>query len=215
MRWTPAAAGGEEVPLTGIRAEFRTALLEEIKTASRHASADAVSLIGGRHIARIGSAVQYIFSVENPLNLPSDAPADLHVPGFPTLSATVVSVEGLSVTLSVPQDLGQFVPAARLVSDLTFLMRKLVARIEMLADAPNPVGDRMLGLSPVTGRPDDADRLDGKLNDGQKDAVASSLGRNATFIWARPALARPQPSVPFRTSSSAGIVLCSWCHIRT
>ena len=186
MRWTPAATGGEEVPLTGIRAEFRTALLEEIKTASRHASADAVSLIGGRRIAQIGSAVQYIFSVENPLNLPSDTPADLHVPGFPTLSATVVSVEGLSVTLSVPQDLGQFVPAARLVSDLTFLMRRLVARIEMLADGPNPVGDRMLGLSPVAGSPDEADRLDDKLNDGQKDAVASSLGRNATFIWGPP-----------------------------
>jgi hypothetical protein len=64
-----------------------------------------------------------VFLVETALNLPDDSPGDLYVPApKQRMETTVVSIEGLAVTLSVPVDLGEFVPRARLQSDLTHLL---------------------------------------------------------------------------------------------
>ena len=50
---------------------------------------------------------------------------------------TVIAIEGLSITLSVGADLGAYLPNARLQSGLAHLMRKLIERIEGLAELPN------------------------------------------------------------------------------
>jgi hypothetical protein len=176
----------EEVPLTGLLAEFRTALREEITAASRSASADAVPLVNGRRIAHVGSGYQYVFSIENALNLPGDTPGDLHVPGHARMAVTVIGVDGLSITLSIPGDLGSIVPNARLVSDLSFLMRRLIERIESLADSPNPVGERVRGALPVSGEPLGMSFAESALNGEQREAIVSSLGRNTTFILGPP-----------------------------
>ena len=119
----------DEVHLTGILADFRTALQEEILAARRQAASNAVPLANGRRIAQVGSAYQYIFDIENALNLPGDAPGDLYVPERTPLEVTVISIEGMGITLSVPVDLGAFVATARLQSNLAHLMRKLIRRI--------------------------------------------------------------------------------------
>jgi hypothetical protein len=173
----------EEVILSGILAEFRIALLQEIDTASRSASSSAVPLINGKRIAQVGSSYQYIFDIESALNLPGDAPGDLHVPGHSALEVVVISIDGMAITLSIPEDLGAFVPNAYLRSDLAFLMRKLIDRIESKADMPNPVGDRILG-APVSGDPVQLELS--YLNPEQNKALGSSLGRNTTFIWGPP-----------------------------
>jgi hypothetical protein len=54
------------------------------------------------------------------------------VPGKERLPTTIISTEGLTITISVGIDLGNFVPNARLETDLTFLLRKLIERIEAL-----------------------------------------------------------------------------------
>ena len=85
-----------------------------------------MSLVNGKRVGELGSAFQYVFSVENALNAPGDAPGGLYVEGSPPLEVVIVSVDGLAVTLSVPIDLGPFVPKAtegptrnrQLVSDL-------------------------------------------------------------------------------------------------
>jgi hypothetical protein len=61
------------------------------------------------------------------------------------MAVTIVSVEGLRLLISVETDLGKFVPTARLQTNLTFLMRKLIERIENNASANNPAAYRMLG----------------------------------------------------------------------
>ena len=182
----------DEVPLTGLLAEFRTALREEIRAAAHSASSDAVQLVNGRRIAQVGAAHQYVFNVDNALNLPADTPGDLHVPGRPPMPITIISVEGLAITLSVPEDLGQFVPSARLVSDLTFLMRRLIARIEALADRANPAGERARGAAPVSGRPAEVGPSHFPLNPEQSRAVASSLGRDTTFVHGPPGTGKTQ-----------------------
>lgn len=174
----------EEVALEGLLAEFRTALREEIETARRTASSRAVHLINGHRVAKIGAAYQYVFALENALNVPGDAPGDLLVPGHGKTEVTIISVDGMRITLSTPVDLGPNVPSAQLQSDLVFLMRKLIERIEALADRKNPVGERALGISAPVGEVVPLQLAD--PNTKQSEAVASSLGRNITFVWGPP-----------------------------
>jgi hypothetical protein len=178
------ASESTEVPLTGVRAEFREALRQEIEAARRNATSAAVPLVNGRRIAQVGAGFQYLFEVENALNAPGDAPGDLIVGGQTPIEVVIISVDGMAVTLSVPKDLGDFVPFARLQSNLTQLMRKLITRIETIGDNPNPAGERIRGAAPVSGAPAVVDLP--ALNAGQRLAVASGLGRDTTFIWGPP-----------------------------
>lgn len=173
-----------EVELHGDRAEFRTALQEEINAARRNSASSGVPLINGRRIAKVADAYQYAFSIQNAINAPGDQPADLHVPGRAPVEATVISVEGLAVTISVTEDLGETIAHASLRSDLTLLLRRLISRIEDLAEVENPAGDRLLGQALVSGAPT-AEPV-AELNAQQGEAVATSLGRDTTFIWGPP-----------------------------
>lgn len=181
-----------KVPLTGILAEFRTALSDEIDAARRNESSSAVSLINGRRIAQIGGNFQYTFEIENVLSLPGDTPADLYVPNFPRQEVSVVAISGMAITISLPIDLGPVVSTAKLQTNLTYLMRKLIERIETAADKPNVVGDRILNPRMVSGEPLQPIFKGQKLNKSQKEAVASSIGRDMTFIWGPPGTGKTQ-----------------------
>lgn len=174
----------QEIELHGVLAEFRTALRDELEAARRAASSGAIQLVNGRRIAQVGGAFQYLFFVESALNVPEDSPGDLFVPGSKPVETTVISVDGLAITLSVPIDVGSFVPKASLQSDLTHLLRKLIERIEELRDAENPAGARLLGEASPSG---DLISVEPRgLNAKQAEAVASSIGRDTTFIWGPP-----------------------------
>jgi hypothetical protein len=116
--------------------------------------------------------------------VPGDAPGDLIVPGKERLPATIISIEGLTITISLGIDLGSFVPNARLQTDLTFLLRKLIERIELLNTKSNAAGDRILGFADASGVSEPISCDD--LNVEQNAAVASSVGRDTTFIWGPP-----------------------------
>lgn len=183
-RGQPPEAEHEKL-LPPLLAEFRTALREEIEAAKRTASSAAVELISGRKVGVHAGAFQYQFLVESPLNLPDDSPADLIVPGQQgRIEATVVSVSGLTVVVSVPVDLGEFVGRARMQTDLTFLLRTLIGRLEEIGDTPNPAGDRLLGLVEPAG--ETAAFAHDILNPEQCEAVGSALGRDLTFVWGPP-----------------------------
>jgi hypothetical protein len=175
-----------EVALSGVLGEFRTALREEIDAGRRSAASSGIQLLDGRRLGHAAGSTQYAFRVESALNLPDDSPGDLHVPGRPgrPLETTIVAIDGLQVTLSVAEDLGDYVPRATLQSDLTFLLRTLIQRVEGFAERANPAGARLLGeVAPAGELPDW--RVEG-LNDKQAEAVASALGRDTTFIWGPP-----------------------------
>jgi hypothetical protein len=55
-------------------------------------------------------------------------------------------VSGLTVIVSVPLDLGSFVGRARMQTNLSFLLRTLIRRLEDIGDTPNPAGDRLVGF---------------------------------------------------------------------
>ncbi len=165
--------------------EFRIALQDEIEVAKRNASNSAIPLSNGQKIAERASAYQYAFMIDSVLNTPDGTPGDLIVSGKAPIEVTIVSVEGLRLVLSIGIDLGQFVPTARLQTNLTILMRKLIERIEVNANSQNPAAERMLGSAPVDGKPY---KITDKptLNDEQLNALQSALGRNLTIIWGPP-----------------------------
>jgi phosphatidylserine/phosphatidylglycerophosphate/cardiolipin synthase-like enzyme len=174
-----------EVVLTGRLAEFRTALRQEIDAASRHEASSAVPLINGKRIGQIGASVQYAFEIENALNLPGDTPGDLLLPDRKPIEVSVVAVDGMAITLSVSEDLGPFIPFARLQSNLTLLMRKLIERIEAKAELPNATGDRLLAPD-MHGSPALVDGATYGLNPEQSKAFAAALGLDTTFIQGPP-----------------------------
>jgi AAA domain len=173
-----------EVTLSGVGAEFRTALRAEIEAAKRAVAASAIALEAGRRMRRLADAWQYVFSAPSAISVASDSPGELIIEGFPPVQAVVVSVEGLDVTVSVAVDLGDRVPRAVLRRDLVLPLRRLVARIEEAGRTPNPAGDRLLGDVPASGAPEVID--DALLDSAQAAALGSSLGRDITFVLGPP-----------------------------
>jgi AAA domain len=173
-----------EVPLSGVRAEFRTALRAEIEASEGAAATSAIPLVDGRKIGRLADAFQYVFGAEAAITAPGDCPGELSIGGRPPVEAVVIAVEGFDLTLSVAQDLGERVPRAVLRIDLVFPLRRLIARIEETRGKPNAAGDRLAGMVPASGAPEVIG--DALLSDAQEAAPGSRLGREITFIWAPP-----------------------------
>jgi hypothetical protein len=178
------------IPRSDVRAEFRAALRAEIEAAERAIAASAIDLHAGRRVGRLADAVQYLFSAALAVSVPSDTPGELIVEGRPPLGAVVVSVEGLDVTVSVPRELGDLVPRAILQRDPVLPLRSLIARIEEVGSGPNPAGDRLLGDVPASGAPEVIE--DALLDDTKNAALASSLGRDITFICGPPGTGKTQ-----------------------
>ena len=176
----------DETPvLPPLLEEFRAALQDEIEVAKRNSSSSAVPLTNGHKVASLGSAHQYAFLIDSVLNTPDGAPGDLVIPGKAPIAATIVSAEGLRIVISVETDLGKFVPTAKLQTNLTILMRKLIERIENNAKQQNPAADRMLGNATVSGAPE-RPTFPPMLNQNQLKALESALGRDLTVIWGPP-----------------------------
>jgi hypothetical protein len=177
----------EKLTLSGRLEEFRTALEEEIKAARANAFGSGIGLRSGRRIANIANSFQYVFQLENVINLPDDVPGELHIPGKKPTEVTILSIDGMSIILSSQTNLGDFISSGQLVSNLTFLLRKLIERIEALSLINNPTGDRILSNVDVTEVLLDSLELQNSgLNPRQLDALRSSLSRNLTFIWGPP-----------------------------
>lgn len=177
----------DETPvLPPLLEEFRAALQDEIEVAKRNSSSNAVPLANGHKVASLGSAHQYAFLIDSVLNMPDGAPGDLVVPGKAPLAATIVSAEGLRIVISVETDLGSFVPTAKLQTNLAILMRKLIERIENNANQQNSAAERMLGNASVSGLPERPASAPTALNEHQRKALESALGRNLTVIWGPP-----------------------------
>jgi uncharacterized coiled-coil protein SlyX len=166
-------------------AEFRDALNAEIIAVRRANDRNALVLRNGKQVGQVGRQFLYRFALENAFQMPSDVPGTIEVPQFQPVAATVLQLEGLAILLSAAADFGDFVPFARLSTDLSQLLVRLIERIEEYGGEPNPTGDRVLGLAPVTGK-----IFEGKIQeieDGhQAAAVRSALGRDVTYIWGPP-----------------------------
>jgi hypothetical protein len=163
---------------------FIRVLTVEFEAARKQARSTAVPLRNGKLVRRMGGQFVYGFQIENELFVPEDSPADLHLQGREPINATVVAVEGLSIILAVSEHLGDFVAFARLQTDFSQLLKRLIERLKERALRPNYLGDLLLTCEPVVGK--DISVSDRSLNPGQNAALSFSLGHNLTFILGPP-----------------------------
>ena len=172
-------------PLSGRLDEFRTALEEEIRAAQRDSS-NVVLLTSGRFIAALAGEFHYDFETSTTVRVPPDTPGELIFEGREKpIAVTVLAIEEVKVTLTSAEHLGRALPNAKLKTNLTMLLRRLIERIEQKAMESWPAADRLLEGGPVSGEPERISGLE-ELEPEQRDAVESALGRDLTFIWGPP-----------------------------
>ncbi len=121
----------QPVQLCGRLAEFAMRSTQKLRQqiVKRSDSAVRSSTVGSQ--VKSASINRYIFSAENAMNLPSDTPGSLIVPDRGSFDVTIVSIEGLKVSLAVEQDLGRDIPEARIKSSLAHLMKRLIYRMSL------------------------------------------------------------------------------------
>lgn len=181
----------EEVLLTGMLAEFREALRDEIKKIEKSGQSSTL-LRGGRRIESNGSDFWYRFQVDYLPSVPSDAPCNL-IAGKNKYNVTVVSFDESEIILASSVELPDAIAQARLENGATVLMERLIKRIEDNAEKENAAGARMLpqycegGIEGFkTIEPDLIVTPVEQMNEGQNDAVNSSLRNDITYIWGPP-----------------------------
>lgn len=174
--------------------EFILAPNEEIEAAQKNLASSAVLLSEGQFVAPVGASFRYRFNLQTPLRVPPDTDGYLVLQDRPTerLLVTIIEAEDLSVTLTVPKNIGRNIPTARLLTDLTMLLRQLISRIEEKGQSEHPAADRVLGFRAPAREPLNFRSLNEKLNKEQRDAVASALSRDTTFIWGPPGTGKTQ-----------------------
>ena len=175
-------------PLRAPLDEFTAALEQEITAAQANLSATAVALTDGKLVAPVGGAFHYTFDTLARVGVPPDTEGQLILPNRPDnpIDVRLVEIAELKVTLAVGTHIGRAVPSAKLQTDLTMLLKRLIARIEEKAQEGHSAADRVLGKRPPSGKPVTFTAIIPDLNKEQKQAVASTLGRDTTFVWGPP-----------------------------
>ena len=115
-------------PLTGMLAEFREALDDEIDKINSSGQSSTL-LHSGRQIESPGTDSWYRFSVEYMPTLPADTPCKLFV-GKDQFDVTVIGCEENQIIVSSHTPLPDAIGSARLENGATVLMELLIKCIE-------------------------------------------------------------------------------------
>ena len=174
----------QEITLTGRLAEFRDALRHEIE-AIKNTALSSIVITNGHKLELTGTYFVYRFNVEYFGTIPADTPCSILISNK-RYDATVINYEELSITLSCKNDLGDFIGKAQLENGSTYLMEKMIQRIEVNAEKYNPAGKRMFHEEPFSQINNESIGALNDLNEMQKKAVESAVKGNITFIWGPP-----------------------------
>lgn len=174
-------------PLNGRLEQFRIAIEEEIKEIKKNSAASAVPLMHGSLIRESLNEYIYRFRVDTTLNLPSDTPVTLGL-NDKKYDAVIISLEEPYIVLMTQKNLGDYIGYARVESDLSILMEKLIKRIEEKSNLDNVFGMKMLDVNSYTGNEENLLTIPAtkNLTNQQKKAVQSAIGRDLTYIWGPP-----------------------------
>lgn len=179
----------ERVVLPEPLSEFRDALEEEKRQLKKNGQSSTL-LTAGRAIPCPGDEHWYRFTVDYLPALPADTPCRLLI-GDDQFTATVIGFEGDSIILSTKNPLQGAIGKAKLESDSTMLLDRLISCLEENATQDNPVGKHMLQ---VDGSVYPAKRvktcpplvLSAEISAVQKKAIEAALTYDITYIWGPP-----------------------------
>lgn len=185
----PYCPDEERVALTGMLAEFRDALEEEMDHVQKN-GLSSMQLFGGKPMGRRGTDLWYRFQVQYAPSLPADTPCKLVI-GQEQFEATVISFEENAIVVSTKKPLPDTIGKARLENGSAVLMEQLIKRIEANAQKENPAGRRMI---PSDGSVYTAQKVfdyrDLTRHPGntpsQNNAIQSALSYDITYIWGPP-----------------------------
>lgn len=180
-------------PLPPHLKEFILAIKEEIEAAKKNIGGNASLLSDGRLVAPVGGGFHYRFQSQRPLRVPPDTPGFLAMAGsYEDIPVSVIEIEDLSIVLELPTHIGVLLPQAKLKTDLTMLLLKLIERIETKGINHHPAADRALGLSCSSVSALRFDAFNSQMNSEQRLAVGNVLGSDTVFIWGPPGTGKTQ-----------------------
>lgn len=114
---------GEEMASTIIQ-EFIQSLDEEIEAIKRGKGGSIVKIFNGRFLREMSGLFVYVFNLENFLAVLDESPAEIEIRGnrYP---AQVLLTQGLEVEIGIEHSCGQFIPEAKLQTNLWYLLELL------------------------------------------------------------------------------------------
>lgn len=101
--------------------EFIQALDEEIEAIKRGKGGSIVKVFNGRFLREISGLFVYVFNLENFLAVLDECPAEIEIRGT-SHPAQVLLTQGLEVEIGIESFCGQFIPEARLQTNLWYLL---------------------------------------------------------------------------------------------
>lgn len=114
---------------TNIIQEFIIALNEEIEAIKKGGGGSIVKVFNGRFLREISGSYIYLFNLENFLAVLDESPAEIEIRGkrYP---AHVLLTQGLEVEIGIEHNFGQFIPEAKLQTNLWYLLELLKKKYE-------------------------------------------------------------------------------------
>ena len=179
----------ERVELTGMLAEFREALEDEIAAIKKNGQS-FILLHSGQKIDSYGEESWYRFRIKHTLSFPADIPCKLLI-GNSQYDITIINYDESSITISTKSSLPVTINKAILENVSTILIKRMITCIEENAETNNSVGMRMLSpdrISHHSHRIFTYEDLTLNCNNtpSQNDAIVSALSNDITFIWGPP-----------------------------
>jgi hypothetical protein len=169
---------------------FKDAIKEEIQ-ATRDAQRE-YSIVQGKRLAKEGSRILYQFSSRKPLTAKDDSECVLNVRGQKTKGQFVSGGQRI-VTISVAEELGDFIPSAKLAIDETQLLKSLLSAFDDLTHSEKEsswnqgLADRSIGLEKNKVPPPLClAEMPSGLTPDQGNAIATVFKSETTFLWGPP-----------------------------
>jgi superfamily I DNA and/or RNA helicase len=180
--------------LPGIIHEFIRALNEEIEAIKKGGGGSIVTLFNGRFLRAISGLYIYLFNLENFLIVLDETPAEIEVSGKRYPSHILIA-QGLEVEIGIEQNLGQYIPQARLQTNIWYLLELLKKKYIECRDSssrqdfqlsevifsghsasPKTTQESEIKYSPSMPLP----------NPSQQQAIESSFSSKLSIIWGPP-----------------------------
>lgn len=174
--------------------EFIQALDEEIEAIKAGKGGSIVKIFNGQFIRESAGLFVYVFHLENFLAVLDESPAEIQIEGknFPV---QVLSTQGLEVEIGIEQSLGEFIPEARLQTNLWYLLELLKKKYLEIKEGQNKqnfqLSQILFDQRPISSRPTTHSKcryyLSGKPpNEDQKKAIEASFRSQVCIIWGPP-----------------------------
>ncbi len=174
--------------------EFIKALDEEIEAIKRGGGGSIVTVFNGRFLREISGIYVYLFNLENFLTVLDESPAEIEVRGkrYP---AHVLLTQGLEVEIGIEQNLGQFIPQARLQTNLWYLLELLKKKYIECRDGsskPNFQLSEVIfsGQGAIPKKPHKSEinysPFPHPPNPSQQQAIEASFSSQLSIIWGPP-----------------------------